>query len=69
MHSKYFYLVLLSLCLMKILHINDKAGVACILAKYQRLSGIESKVLSSNKIDKYGILKFYEDYVDLVDRV
>ena len=66
--SKYFYLVLLSLCLMKILHIHDKAGVACILAKYQRLSGRESKVLSSNKIDKYGILKFYEDYVDVVDR-
>jgi hypothetical protein len=27
-----------------------------------------SNVLSSNKIDKYGILKFYKDYVDLVDR-
>jgi hypothetical protein len=53
---------------MKILHINDKAGVACILSKYQRLSGMESKVLSSNKIDKFGILKFYEDYVDIVDR-
>ncbi len=53
---------------MKILHINDKAGVACILAKYQRLGGIESKVLSSNTIDKFGILKFYKDYVDLVDR-
>ena len=24
--------------------------------------------MSSNKIDKYGILKFYKDYVDLVDR-
>ena len=68
-HSKYFYLVLLSLCLMKILHINDKAGVACILVKYQRLSGIESKVLSSNTIDKFGILKFYKDYVDIVDPV
>ena len=28
----------------------------------------KSKVLSSNKIDKYGILTFYKDYVDLVDR-
>jgi hypothetical protein len=53
---------------MKILHINDQAGVACILAKYQRMNDIKSKVLSSNKIDKYGILKFYKDYVDLVDR-
>ena len=49
---------------MKILHIHDQAGVACILAKYQRRNGLESKVLSLNKIDKYGILKFYKDYVD-----
>jgi hypothetical protein len=53
---------------LKILHIHDQAGVACILAKYQRMNDIKSKVLSSNKIDKYGILKFYKDYVDLVDR-
>ena len=32
------------------------------------MNDIKSKVLSSNKIDKYGILKFYKDYVDLVDR-
>ena len=51
---------------MKILHIHDQAGVSCILAKYQRLNGIESKVLSSNVIDKLGILKFYKDYVDVV---
>jgi hypothetical protein len=53
---------------LKVLHIHDQAGVACILAKYQRMNDIKSKVLSSNKIDKYGILKFYKDYVDLVDR-
>ena len=53
---------------MNILHIHDQAGVACILAKYQRYDSMKSKVLSSNKIDKYGILKFYKDYVDLVDR-
>ena len=52
---------------MNILHINDIAGVACILAKYQRLNGIESKVLSSNKNDKFGILKFYKDYVKVVE--
>ena len=32
------------------------------------MNDIKSKVLSSNKIDKYGILRFYKDYVDLVDR-
>ena len=53
---------------MKILHINDQAGVACILAKYQRINGEESKVLSYNKIDKFGILNYYKDYVDIVDR-
>jgi hypothetical protein len=58
---------------MKVLHINDQAGVACILAKYQRVNGIDSKVLSSNsilityKFDKSGILKYYKDYVDVVE--
>jgi glycosyltransferase involved in cell wall biosynthesis len=32
------------------------------------MNNIESKVLSSNTIDKYGILKFYKDYVDIIDR-
>ena len=54
---------------MKILHINDMAGVACILAKYQRFNGIESKVLSPNKIDKFGILKYYKDYVEIIDPI
>ena len=53
---------------MNILHIHDQAGVACILAKYQRYNGMKSKVLSYNTIDKYGILKFYKEYVELVDR-
>ena len=53
--------------MLNVLHIHDQAGVACILAKYQRMNDIKSKVLSSNTIDKYGILKFYKDYVDLVD--
>jgi hypothetical protein len=51
---------------MKVLHINDQAGVSCILAKYQLRNGIESKVLSNNIIDKFGILKFYKDYVKVV---
>ena len=54
--------------MLNVLHIHDQAGVACILAKYQRMNNIKSKVLSSNTIDKYGILKFYKDYVDIVDR-
>src|SRR5215213_7693361 len=53
---------------MKILHIYDKAGVACILTKYQRIKGLEYKVVSLNEIDKFVILKFYKDYVDIVDR-
>ena len=32
------------------------------------MNGIQTKVLSSNKIDKYGILTFYKYYVDLFDR-
>ena len=54
---------------MKILHIHDQAGVACILAKYQRNNGIESKVLSSYKFDKFGIFKFYKDYVNIIEPV
>jgi hypothetical protein len=65
--SKYFY-HLLFISLLKVLHIHDQAGVACILAKYQRMNGIQSKVVSANKNDKYGILTFYKDYVELVDR-
>ena len=54
---------------MKILHINDQAGVACILAKYLRYNGIDSKVISPYRVDKFGIFKFYKDYVDLVEPV
>jgi glycosyltransferase involved in cell wall biosynthesis len=51
----------------RILHINDEAGVACILAKYQqKLLGYESKVIKLNRHDKYGIYHFYKDYVTTV---
>ena len=53
---------------MKILHIRDQAGVACVLAKYQRYNRMESKVLSSYKFDKFAIFKFYKDYVDVVEQ-
>jgi glycosyltransferase involved in cell wall biosynthesis len=48
---------------MRILHIGDQAGVACILAKYQRLQGHESKVLKIKDQDKYGISSFYKNYI------
>lgn len=32
------------------------------------MNNIDSKVLSYNTTDKYGILNFYKDYVELVDR-
>jgi glycosyltransferase involved in cell wall biosynthesis len=49
---------------MKILHIWDQAGVACILAKYQTIQGHESKVLKMADYDKFGINSFYHEYVD-----
>ena len=47
-----------------ILHIWDQAGVACILAKYQKQTqGHNSKVLISNNIDRFGIYDFYKEYI------
>jgi len=49
---------------MRILHILDAAGVACIYAKYQRLQGHDSKVIWNMDVgDKYGIYNFYKDYM------
>jgi hypothetical protein len=48
---------------MRILHIWDQAGVACIFAKYQRLQGHDSKVITFSGYDKYGIHQFYKDYI------
>jgi hypothetical protein len=54
---------------MRILHILDAAGVACIYAKYQRLQGHESKVIWNIDVgDKYGIYDFYKDFVINVTR-
>ena len=50
---------------MKILHINDQAGVACILAKFQEKQGIESKVIAT--ADKYGIKEYYKNNVIFVE--
>ena len=46
-----------------------KTGVACILAKYLRYNGIDSKVISPYRVDKFGIFKFYKDYIDIVEPV
>jgi len=52
---------------MRILHIEDAAAVACILAKYQnRAQGYESKVVKLDKYDKFGFYSFYKDYVNIV---
>lgn len=48
---------------MKILHIWDQAGVACIIAKYQKKMGHDVKVMRRTNYDPYGIYEFYEDVV------
>lgn len=48
---------------MRILHIWDQAGVAFVLAKYQKLQGHDSKAIMVREYDKYGIGKFYNQYV------
>jgi glycosyltransferase involved in cell wall biosynthesis len=48
---------------MRILHIWDQAGVACILAKYQSRQGHSASVLRIKGQDKYGINRFYEEFV------
>jgi glycosyltransferase involved in cell wall biosynthesis len=52
---------------MRILHIEDAAAVACILAKYQnQTQGYKSKVVKLDKYDKFGFYRFYKDYVNIV---
>jgi hypothetical protein len=49
---------------MRILHILDAAGVACIYSKYQHMQGHEAKVIWNKDVaDKYGIYDFYKDYL------
>jgi hypothetical protein len=50
---------------MKILHLNDQAGVSCVFAKYQNKRGNEAKVIKASD-DKYGIYEYYNKYVQLV---
>jgi glycosyltransferase involved in cell wall biosynthesis len=48
---------------MRILHVWDQAGVAFVLAKYQRLRGHDSKAIMVKEYDKYGIGAFYSNFV------
>ena len=49
---------------MRILHILDAAGVACIYSKYQQMQGHDAKVIWNQDVaDKYGIYDFYKDYL------
>ncbi len=49
---------------MRILHILDAAGVACIYSKYQQMQGHDAKVIWNKDVaDKYGIYDFYKDYL------
>ena len=49
---------------MRILHILDAAGVACIYSKFQQIKGNESKVIWNKDVgDKYGIYDYYKDYI------
>src|SRR6266516_1808424 len=48
---------------MRILHVWDQAGVAFVLAKYQRLQGHDSKAIMVSEYDKYGLGRFYNEYI------
>jgi hypothetical protein len=44
---------------LRILHVWDQAGVACILAKYHRRQGHEVRILKRAGYDPFGISQFY----------
>ena len=46
---------------MKILHVWDQAGVACILAKQQRFQGNQVSILKRAGYDPFGIFGFYRE--------
>lgn len=46
---------------MRILHIWDQAGVACILAKHQRKLGHDVRILKRAGYDPFGIFDFYRE--------
>ena len=52
---------------MKILHIWDQAGVACVLAKHQRKLGHDVSVVKRAGYDPFGIFEFYGEPLLEVD--
>jgi hypothetical protein len=50
---------------MKILHVWDVAGVASILAKWQKKLGHETKVIMLRRHDPMGITSFYNETYDM----
>lgn len=44
---------------LRVLHVWDQAGVASILAKYQKRLGHDAEVIKREGFDKFGIDKFY----------
>jgi hypothetical protein len=46
---------------LKILHIWDQAGVACVLSKYQRRQGHFVKILKRSGYDPFAIFGFYNE--------
>lgn len=50
------------------MHIHDQAGVSCILSKYLIQRGIDSKVIVSAGQDKFGIKKYYENFITSIDQ-
>jgi hypothetical protein len=53
---------------MRILHIWDQAGVACIIAKYQQLEGHNSEVIRISGYDPYGINNFYKIIYSILEQ-
>jgi hypothetical protein len=52
---------------MRILHIWDQAGVACILAKHQRKLGHEVRIMKRAGYDPFGIFDFYREPLMHID--
>jgi len=43
----------------KVLHIWDNAAVSCVLAKFTKPYGYESRVIKRKKFDPFGVIKYY----------
>jgi len=50
---------------LRILHINDVAGVGALMVKYQREMGHDSKLLYISEFDGLNITSFYDDTINM----